>query len=69
VISPAERAHAFNRGADSRLAALPLSSCPCPPGEDERRIAWRQGWRDVDLYWGSWNPSAPPLPPVQEVMS
>lgn len=44
----------FNRGADSRLAADPMTANPYPSEDNARYRGWRDGWLDVDYNWGRW---------------
>ncbi len=58
-------ARAFNRGSDARLRGEPAHANPYPEGEPPH-LLWRQGWQDVDLYWGAdarW--PVTPLAPVE----
>lgn len=63
-MSKEELAMYFNEGSDARLRGE-----PCESGyEGSAQIAWRQGWQDVDKWWGKrakWPHMA--KPPVREV--
>jgi ribosome modulation factor len=49
-----DTALAFNRGSDARLAGLPLSMCDYSGSTEQSEVlAWKDGWRNVDSYWGT----------------
>ena len=45
-------ARCFNAGCDARLAGRPMSENPYV-GDSASMSAWRQGWRNVAMSWGS----------------
>lgn len=65
--SDTESARAFNLGADARHYGLPLSANPHDHEDRTRWNSWRNGWNEVDRYWGAWvKRKVPRLPRVEE---
>ena len=54
IVLAADCDRAFSLGADARIAGQHINSCPYPhrEGRGALRLAWRQGYGDVELHWG-----------------